>query len=130
MALRALSRLRSGNLLAYTAVFIVVITLLTATAIWQIEGAAGNPEVTSFADALWWALATITTVGYGDVAIQEPLSRLIGSILMIIGISLFGTFTALVSSRFMTMQGEHNRQEHELTEIRKQLTDIQEKLNN
>jgi voltage-gated potassium channel len=49
-------------------------------------------------DALWWAITTVTSVGYGDTYPITTAGRIIGTVLMIGGIALAGTFTACVAS--------------------------------
>ena len=51
----------------------------------------------SFFDGLWWATATITTVGYGDVFPITSLGRIIGGFTMLVGISTFAVVTAKVA---------------------------------
>jgi len=55
--------------------------------------------IKSFGDALWWAIATATTVGYGDVVPVTRLGRLTASILMIIGIGSLGIFISDMAVR-------------------------------
>lgn len=61
-----------------------------------------NPNVHSFWDALWWAIVTITTVGYGDVSPATVEGRLAAGVLMVLGIAFFSfltaTFTAALTS--------------------------------
>jgi voltage-gated potassium channel len=54
-----------------------------------------NPRMGSFLDALWWAFATTTTVGYGDVVPVTSLGKIIGIGLMLIGVAIFGVYIAL-----------------------------------
>jgi voltage-gated potassium channel len=54
-----------------------------------------NPSIASFLDAVWWAFATTTTVGYGDVVPITTAGKLIGIALMLIGVAIFGIYTAL-----------------------------------
>jgi voltage-gated potassium channel len=53
-----------------------------------------DPNVKSAADGLWWALATVSTVGYGDVVPTSVLGRLIGGILVMVGLGVFVVITA------------------------------------
>ena len=57
------------------------------------EDGQGGP-INSFSDALWWSVSTITTVGYGDTYPVTAAGRGIGVLLMLAGITLFGTITA------------------------------------
>jgi voltage-gated potassium channel len=73
-------------------------TWLTAAAAFTIaEDVGENGRHESFFDALWWALATITTVGYGDVFPVTTAGRLVGAFTMLIGISTFAVVTAKVA---------------------------------
>tara|TARA_B100000287_G_scaffold318369_1_gene302131 strand:+ start:8801 stop:9880 length:1080 start_codon:yes stop_codon:yes gene_type:complete len=60
--------------------------------------------INSFADAMWWAIVTTTTVGYGDYSPVDPLSRLVAAFLMLVGIGLVGSLAATMSQLFYTMK--------------------------
>jgi len=70
-------------------------------------GAAGiyivekDITVSSVADALWWAVVTVTTVGYGDVSPKTAEGRLIAVVLMFVGIGVVSAFTATIASFFV-----------------------------
>jgi hypothetical protein len=55
----------------------------------------------SYGDAIWWALVTLTTVGYGDIVPESPWGRVIGGFVMILGITFLGFLTAAVTSLFI-----------------------------
>lgn len=56
-----------------------------------------NPNVTSFFDSIWWAMVTITTVGYGDIAPVTTGGRIVSMALMMLGIGFLGLTTGLVA---------------------------------
>tara|TARA_Y100000389_G_C17363930_1_gene465215 strand:+ start:178 stop:918 length:741 start_codon:yes stop_codon:yes gene_type:complete len=85
-----------------------------------------EPQVNSFSDGIWWALVTITTVGYGDITPLTSLGRVVASTLMIIGIGFIATITAAVSSYFLSNFGE---QETTLEDLSKKLDKIEQDLN-
>ena len=58
-------------------------------------------EQESFADALWWAIVTVTTVGFGDISPTSLGGRLIGAVLMLFGIGVLGMFTATIAGVFV-----------------------------
>jgi voltage-gated potassium channel len=76
-------------------------------------------------DALWWSIATITTVGYGDRYPVTTEGRAIGVILMVAGVSMFGCLSGLAASFFL---GTHKTSEAETREILARLDQIQERL--
>lgn len=78
----------------------VLVLLLSSIAILQFE-TAPDSNIKSAEDALWWSYTTITTVGYGDKYPVTTEGRLVAMVLMTVGVGLFGTFTAYVSSWFV-----------------------------
>jgi voltage-gated potassium channel len=61
--------------------------------------------------AFWWALQTVTTVGYGDVVPTTTAGKLVGSVEMMIGISLISLLTAAVTSTVIQRQEAGSREE-------------------
>lgn len=54
-----------------------------------------NPKIQHFIDALWWGFSTATTTGYGDITPVTVQGKILGMLLMLTGMALFGMFTAL-----------------------------------
>ena len=61
------------------------------------EDVGEHGRISSFFDALWWSLSTITTVGYGDIFPITTAGRIVGGITMLVGISTFAIVTAKVA---------------------------------
>jgi len=59
-----------------------------------------SSNIKSAEDAIWWSIVTVTTVGYGDKFPVTTEGRLIGVLLMFVGVGIFGTFTAYLASWF------------------------------
>ncbi|MBP1933375.1 ion transporter [Ammoniphilus resinae] len=78
-----------------------------------------EPEFDSYGDALWWAIVTMTTVGYGDLAPQTTVGRVIASVLMLSGIGIIGVITGTVASIFTSNKDDHLPQE--LKHVRQKL---------
>ncbi|MFB5621913.1 MAG: potassium channel family protein [Candidatus Nitrosomaritimum yanchengensis] len=69
--------------------------------IYLIESPHEDAQITNLIDAFWWASATVTTVGYGDVVpVTEP-GRIMGIILMFVGISIIGAFISALGARLV-----------------------------
>ncbi|MBI4266068.1 MAG: potassium channel family protein [Acidobacteria bacterium] len=99
MGLRLLRGLLRHHSFHYVLTVALAVVGLGAIAIYVLEGGS-NAAVGSIGDALWWAVVTATTVGYGDVSPVTPEGRLIAVVLMITGIGVIGVFTATVASFF------------------------------
>jgi voltage-gated potassium channel len=69
----------------------------SAAAFTLVEDVGKDGRLHSFGDALWWSIATITTVGYGDVSPVTFPGRVIGAFTMVVGISTFAVVTAKVA---------------------------------
>ncbi len=78
-----------------------------------------NPNVTSFFDAVWWSVSTITTVGYGDIIPQTTGGRITGMVLMLFGTAVFGSFTALFAATLL--KPEMDEVEDEVHRLQKRL---------
>ena len=95
------SRLLFSALVEPIVVFLVlsgnVVLGLAATAFYRAEHGV-NPAVEHPFDAVWWAFATVTTVGYGDVTPVTTAGRVIAILLMVSGISLFVGFSGFLVS--------------------------------
>jgi voltage-gated potassium channel len=96
-------------MLAVSAIALMLVTICSI-AILQFETAAGG-NIQSAGDALWWAITTITTVGYGDRYPTTHEGRLVAVILMSAGVGLFGTFSAFLASRFVGEDEESTNSE-------------------
>jgi voltage-gated potassium channel len=66
---------------------------------------------TSIGLSYWWAMETVTTVGYGDVVPQNPAGRVVGSLLMLTGLSLIPTLTSVIVSTLLAKRRQEE-QEH------------------
>ncbi|MFN3638958.1 MAG: potassium channel family protein [Chloroherpetonaceae bacterium] len=91
----------------------VLMLIFSAIAILKVE-TAPESNITTAEDAIWWAFVTITTVGYGDKYPVTTEGRIVAAILMTVGVGLFGTFTAYISSWFVAgnqLQSQANADE-------------------
>ncbi|WP_258806009.1 potassium channel family protein [Pseudarthrobacter sp. NS4] len=87
-----------GRILTYVLGSAVLLVYAGALAILDVEADDPGANVTNIGDAIWWAIATITTVGYGDYYPVTVLGRCVAVGLMIGGIAVLGVVTASVAS--------------------------------
>ena len=90
-----------------------------------------EPDVRNLGDGIWWALVTITTVGYGDITPVTTLGRVVASSLMLLGLGLIATITAIVSAKFIQNFVDHHTNDdvlEKLDEMQLELNDIKKKL--
>ena len=134
--LKKLSTLTSGTslnekLLALPGIALVMVFFTTMLMV-EVERNAPNATIKTGGDALWWALTTVTTVGYGDTYPVTTEGRIIAAVMMLIGIALFGSMSAIVTSKLIlpkeTRDHEELRQEMralhaEIKELRRHLPD-------
>jgi len=92
---------KAQGALTTVSIIAILIVIFSAIAILQVEDDP-NSNIKTAEDAIWWAYVTITTVGYGDKFPVTSEGRIIAAILMTTGVGLFGTFTAFVSSLFVS----------------------------
>ena len=95
----------------------VIISMTSAVVVYNAERRAPGASIRTLGDAMWWALSTVTTVGYGDVYPVTVNGRLMAGLLMITGIALVGTITAAVASWFVNVVRRSETAEFEEEEI-------------
>ena len=113
----------------FLAAYAVGLVLLVATLVTTVEQGGGS-QIETFGDALWWSVATVTTVGYGDVVPTTVAGRALAYVLMLGGIGLFAALTANLAS-LLTRHAEPDRSDtaalsrevHELREMLRRMED-------
>ena len=111
-------------------VFLIVaasFAVIGGTLVWELERGS-NPSFHNFGDAIWWAFATMTTVGYGNGP-ATLAGRVIAAIVMVVGIGCFGVVTATVTAYFMQQHPGHlDRKQPTPDELMAVLEDIRARL--
>ena len=89
---------------------------ISAALMAEFERGAGGP-ITNFGDALWWAITTVTTVGYGDMVPVTAEGKAVAVFLMLVGISLFGVLTAGIAAYFVESAAQTKERRAEAKEL-------------
>ena len=88
-------------------------------------------NVTTYGDGIWWALVTVTTVGYGDITPATTVGRFVASGLMFLGLGLIATVTAIVSAKFVQNFVDHHTNDdvlEKLDEISDEIKELKKKI--
>ena len=102
-------RNESHSLIAALSV-LLLFTIIAATCIYYIEHAAQPDVFSSIPASLWWALVTLTTVGYGDAVPITALGKIFGGLITIMGICFYALPAGILSSSYTSqMQLKRNR---------------------
>lgn len=97
--------------------FLVFVTASVAMLAAFVATLVDEKDFPSFADAAWWALVTLATVGYGDIVPTTPSGRIVGSALILFGVTFLAFLTAIVTSLFVsTDQDKKQAEERALRE--------------
>jgi len=94
--------------LSWVLLIVAALTLVAAALVLNFERDAPNGNIQSYPDALWWAVTTITTVGYGDRFPLSPAGRGVAVVLMVAGIAMFGIVTASIAAYFVEQRAEQD----------------------
>ncbi|MGF9648191.1 potassium channel family protein [Pseudarthrobacter oxydans] len=95
---RTLGDTLRGRVVTYVAGSAAMLVFVGALAVLDVEQSAPDAKIVTFGDALWWAMTTITTVGYGDMYPVTPIGRMVAAALMMSGIAVLGVVTASIAS--------------------------------
>jgi voltage-gated potassium channel len=88
------------KVLAGMLTIMLVLLLFSSTVVYLVERTAQPEKFGSIPAAMWWGIATLTTVGYGDVTPITPLGKLFGGMVEILGIGMFALPAGILSSGF------------------------------
>lgn len=120
---KSIKRFFGTNGFIYLVITTVILILIAA----EIYSVAENA---SYMNSVWWAIATTTTVGYGDISPHTEIGRTVAVVLMILGIGLIGSVTSTVTAFFVDEKNDRENDElkNELKQIRNDLQEIKDQL--
>ena len=95
----------SAPKLAVFILFVALMVTICGSVMYLIEGGF-NPEFDSIPRSIYWAIVTLTTVGYGDISPHTDLGQFIAAFVMILGYSVIAVPTGIVSAEFVAGSGK------------------------
>ena len=109
----------------------ILATIIASVGFFGLLFYVSEPQIKSFGDGLWLALVTITTVGYGDIELITTLGRFVASALMLLGMGLIASLTAIISVKFIQNFVDHHTNDdvlEKLDEMQKDLDELKKKI--
>jgi voltage-gated potassium channel len=103
---RSLASVSTERIAGSIVSLVVAAGFVSAFFMWRVEHNAPGATITTFRYAIWWAIETTTTVGYGDYTPVTPAGRIIATAVMIVGVGLIGTVSATVAAWFVRRHSE------------------------
>jgi len=110
-------------------IFTIVLVLIIGSILFYILEVGVNNKVTNYYDALWYLLVTITTVGYGDISPFTNGGRLVGAMVMFVGIGFISFLTATITAFFVRNKKEpktNNLLHEKLDNLQNEITELKE----
>lgn len=124
-AIQAEKRITSGDALRVTAILTLAVVVVSGAAQWAVDA----DEFPTLWDGVWWSVVTATTVGYGDLYPKTAEGRIIGIVVMGMGIAFISLLTAAIAARFVKTEDDGLSELHEsLARIEGELREIKSHL--
>ena len=122
-----------GRITLYTAGSASLLIFTSALATLDAERHEPGTSIRTFGQALWWALTTITTIGYGDTVPVSTEGRFIAALLMIGGVALIGVVTATLASWIVSLVEEESAEQEAATQaqvaaLQRQVGELSERI--
>lgn len=105
---------RSMSKIAVFMLLVVILVSLLGSIMYLVEGEV-NPSFNSIPRSIYWAIITITTVGYGDITPITGMGQFISTVIMILGYSIIAVPTGIVSSELTQNKSKKDANEERLT---------------
>ena len=84
-----------------TLFIVLILLILSSTLMYYIENEAQPEQFTNIGQSFWWAIATLTTVGYGDIYPVTGLGKILSSVIALLGIGIVALPTGIISSAYI-----------------------------
>jgi voltage-gated potassium channel len=113
-----------GNALRLVGLLTVLVVVVSGA----VESVVNEGDVHSVWDGIWWAVVTVTTVGYGDVYPTSVWGRVVGMVVMLVGIGFLSVLTATIASYFVQHDTGNEEMLQALRRIEAELADVKAQL--
>ena len=124
-ALVGARRMRARQGVRYILLTAMVVVVAAGSLVTVFERDHPDASIRTLPDGIWWAVTTVTTVGYGDTFPRTAAGRGVGVALMLMGIGLFGALTASLAA--ILMEGDEDEVVAQLREVNERLRRLEER---
>ncbi|MCQ2335539.1 MAG: ion transporter [Paludibacteraceae bacterium] len=100
---------RSAKKISVYFLFVIVLVIAIGTLMFIVEGGTPHSQFTDLSTSIYWAIVTLTTVGYGDITPVTSLGRFLSSLVMILGYTIIAVPTGIVSASIIDTTKEKAR---------------------
>ena len=107
---RTLVRDRAGSALLVLLLMGILVLQFGSLTMLYVEQGSPDANITSASDAIWYTMVTISTVGYGDQYPVTSAGRIVGALIIVIGVGIFGTFTGYLANLFLAPRAEEGEE--------------------
>ena len=122
--MRTLRRVARGRQFAYVGALTGLVVVLGAAGAWSFERDAPGAPIGSFGDALWWAATLVTTIN-GEKYVVSPEAQIIGVLMRLFAVSVFGYVTAAIANYFVGREAEERAGGEEIEALQAELVALQ-----
>jgi voltage-gated potassium channel len=109
LAARTNRAVATERVFPYLALTTLVIGILAGFVVTLVD----KRDFPTFGDGVWWAIVTLGTVGYGDIVPHTAWGRVVGSVVIVFGVTFIAFLTAIVTSAFVSAAEQKARAEEE-----------------
>ena len=103
-----------------------IIVIIGSFTIYSVESGHPDSQINSMLDAVWWTVATVTTVGYGDVVPVTEIGKIVAIFFMFFGISILALFLSVLGTQFYNRRFQN--EEKDISHSQKLMLDRMEVL--
>ena len=100
--MRSLVKDKAGSALLMLLFIAIIVLEFGSLLLLNIEADAPGANITTASDAIWYIIVTMSTVGYGDQYPVTNAGRIVGAVIIIVGVGVFGTLTGYLANLFLT----------------------------
>ncbi|HWQ68134.1 MAG TPA: ion transporter [Methanospirillum sp.] len=116
--------LRKREIFGIMIFFLIFVVLFSSTIVYLVENPAQPDKFSSIPAAMWWAMMTVTTVGYGDIYPVTLFGKIIGSLMTLVGVLVLALPSAILATGFIEEREKERStvQNTDLTQVHRDLT--------